>query len=86
MGVLTQMMAPIDAPTRPALARNCAAERVDLPHKRERCTEYAEPDDSKFETLQPFRHALVPPDKGALLLQRLLQRFYRNVARNRVAR
>src|SRR5260221_12783898 len=36
-------------------------------------------------TLKSGGHALVPPDKGALLLQRLLQLFWRNVARNRIA-
>src|SRR5947209_20588310 len=36
--------------------------------------------------LQPLGHVLVPPDESAVLLQRLLQLFYRNVAWNRVAR
>src|SRR5277367_5687197 len=36
-------------------------------------------------SLEPFGHALIPPDKGAVLLQRLFQLFRRNVARNRIA-
>src|SRR5438093_1498874 len=36
--------------------------------------------------LQPLGHVLVPPDERALLFQALLQLFYRNVARNCIAR
>ena len=42
MGVLPQnaLVAGIDfPPTRRALPRNCAAERVDLPRKREMCND-----------------------------------------------
>src|ERR1700730_6319632 len=36
--------------------------------------------------LQSLGHALIPPDEGALLPERLLQLFWRDVARNRIAR
>src|SRR3954471_937846 len=35
--------------------------------------------------LQSLGHLLIPPDERALLFQALLQLFYRNVARNRIA-
>ena len=62
-------------------------ERVDLPRKRERCTDFAAPTNpNTIETLESRRHHLILPDKRPLLFQLVLQSADRNVTRDRIAR